>query len=807
MDGGVAPPPVSGSTAVTSGEYLAEGWLHKRSSNHLHKDKFVKRWFMIEDTAAGPALSYCPTPEDRTLSKDPLVRSVGPALPAPCVLLVARRNRTAQPTTPLPAAVAGARALGAANLTHASDLRTDTPRSLFLSVCVCVQLLDDVLTVHEGFSDKKYSCGLDHCEFQITTADKVLLFRAMTREERDAWIENLKPILQGYLLHSMLGAQGMKPFKTMWFVLKSNKLHCFKKPDDIKVAMTSLTISSLVLRTKEEAGSTDENIMDDLDFLMYYGDDMHLIRCAHEEDRDEWIENLRGAAPASQTGRGSYAGGAAVAPMSFNSVQQGGMGGGGMNPSPRFGGLKKGARVLSRKMASATDLVDGAVHGSVKMAGGAVNMAGGIAGGAVHLAGSAAGMTHDEDDEYSSVGAGPVIPILEDGNKMVNPMTAGIGVPSPGGVPDQLGLPDDQDQGAHGHGGGGGGAIAPPPPPPLDPMGAAIGGMSSKRMANPMNAMADFIDSDDSSDSDDDGAGGRRGGVPFPGGSGGGVPLLQGAPGVGGMGESMQSMDLGESEAPSVSDAGSMSGAGGGGGGSGPGSYASDASDGGGSMGGVEHSRRQSQIDSDLLEIPYDELELDKKIGRGSFGEVYKCHWRGTTIAVKVLTDQAMNEETMAEFKTEVNMMNKVRHPNVVLLMGICSTAPHLSIITEYLPRGSMYRLLHHTQVSLEFRRRLKMAIDISKGMAYLHSATPTIVHRDLKSPNLLVDENFTVKICDFGLARVKENTFVQTINGCAGTPNWMAPEVLRNEKFTEKADVFSMGVILWEVSDRSTLH
>jgi serine/threonine protein kinase len=77
-------------------------------------------------------------------------------------------------------------------------------------------------------------------------------------------------------------------------------------------------------------------------------------------------------------------------------------------------------------------------------------------------------------------------------------------------------------------------------------------------------------------------------------------------------------------------------------------------------------------------------------------------------------------------------------------------------------------------------------------------------VHRDLKSPNLLVDENFTVKICDFGLARVKENTFVQTINGCAGTPNWMAPEVLRNEKFTEKADVFSMGVILWEVSERS---
>lgn len=83
MDGGVAPPPVSMSAAVTSGQYIAEGWLHKRSSNHLHKDKFVKRWFMVEDTAAGPALSYCPTPEDRTLSKDPLVRSTRGQRPRP----------------------------------------------------------------------------------------------------------------------------------------------------------------------------------------------------------------------------------------------------------------------------------------------------------------------------------------------------------------------------------------------------------------------------------------------------------------------------------------------------------------------------------------------------------------------------------------------------------------------------------------------------------------------------------------------------------------------------------------------------
>ena len=72
------------------------------------------------------------------------------------------------------------------------------------------QPLDDVLTVHEGFSDKKYSCGLEHCEFQITTERQVLLFRAQSREERDAWIENLKPIMQGYLLHALITQHGVR---------------------------------------------------------------------------------------------------------------------------------------------------------------------------------------------------------------------------------------------------------------------------------------------------------------------------------------------------------------------------------------------------------------------------------------------------------------------------------------------------------------------------------------------------------------------------------------------------------------------
>ncbi|KAJ6832820.1 serine/threonine-protein kinase EDR1-like [Iris pallida] len=144
--------------------------------------------------------------------------------------------------------------------------------------------------------------------------------------------------------------------------------------------------------------------------------------------------------------------------------------------------------------------------------------------------------------------------------------------------------------------------------------------------------------------------------------------------------------------------------------------------------------------------------------------------------------------------------MLRLRHPNVVLFMGAVTRPPNLSILTEYLPRGSLYRLLHRPKVQLEEKRRLRMALDVAKGMNYLHSSHPPIVHRDLKSPNLLVDRNWVVKVCDFGLSRLKHHTFLSS-KSTAGTPEWMAPEVLRNEPSDEKSDVYSFGVILWELA------
>ncbi|CAL5397422.1 unnamed protein product [Camellia sinensis] len=208
-------------------------------------------------------------------------------------------------------------------------------------------------------------------------------------------------------------------------------------------------------------------------------------------------------------------------------------------------------------------------------------------------------------------------------------------------------------------------------------------------------------------------------------------------------------------------------------------------------------------------EIPWDDLVIGERIGLGSYGEVYRADWNGTEVAVKKFLDQDFSGAALVEFRSEVRIMRRLRHPNVVLFMGAVTRPPNLSIVTEFLPRmdgwmdgdgGSLYRIIHRPNCQIDEKRRIKMALDVAKGMNCLHTSIPTIVHRDLKSPNLLVDNNWNVKVGDFGLSRLKHNTFLSS-KSTAGTPEWMAPEVLRNEPSNEKCDVYSFGIILWELA------
>ncbi|KAK6263048.1 hypothetical protein QUC31_008864 [Theobroma cacao] len=198
-------------------------------------------------------------------------------------------------------------------------------------------------------------------------------------------------------------------------------------------------------------------------------------------------------------------------------------------------------------------------------------------------------------------------------------------------------------------------------------------------------------------------------------------------------------------------------------------------------------------------EIQWEDLHLGEEVGQGSYAIVYRGIWNGSDVAVKVYFVGEYKESTLLDYKKEIDIMRKLRHPNVLLFMGAVYSQERLAIVTEYLPRGSLFKILHKNNQALDLRRRMKMALDVARGMNYLHHRNPPIVHRDLKSSNLLVDRNWNVKVADFGLSRWKNATFLTTKSG-RGTPQWMAPEVLRNEPSNEKSDVFSFGVLLWEL-------
>jgi serine/threonine protein kinase len=207
--------------------------------------------------------------------------------------------------------------------------------------------------------------------------------------------------------------------------------------------------------------------------------------------------------------------------------------------------------------------------------------------------------------------------------------------------------------------------------------------------------------------------------------------------------------------------------------------------------------------------IDHAAIALGKTIGHSSFGMVNEGRLNGTKVAVKTIKRDGKGGkgDDVEAFKKEAELNCKLRHPNVVLFMGICVQPAEVCIVTELMARGNVHDLLVEPikgkSVKLTWKLRLQWAIDTAQGMAYLHSLTPPMIHRDLKTTNLLVDRGMNVKICDFGLSRFQAD---DKIMSAVGTVQFAAPEVLRHEKYTEKADLFSYGTVLWELHTRRTI-
>ncbi|KAH9626175.1 hypothetical protein KSS87_017699 [Heliosperma pusillum] len=216
-------------------------------------------------------------------------------------------------------------------------------------------------------------------------------------------------------------------------------------------------------------------------------------------------------------------------------------------------------------------------------------------------------------------------------------------------------------------------------------------------------------------------------------------------------------------------------------------------------------------------EIEPSELDFSNSsiIGKGSFGEILKAYWRGTPVAVKRILPSLTDDKLVTQdFRHEVNLLVKLRHPNIVQFLGAVTEKKPLMLITEYLRGGDLHQYLKE-KGALSPATAINFAMDIARtnsimclllrGMAYLHNEPNVIIHRDLKPRNVLLVNSSAdhLKVGDFGLSkliRVQHAHDVYKMTGETGSYRYMAPEVFRHRKYDKKVDVFSFAMILYEM-------
>ncbi|CAI5737374.1 unnamed protein product [Peronospora destructor] len=205
--------------------------------------------------------------------------------------------------------------------------------------------------------------------------------------------------------------------------------------------------------------------------------------------------------------------------------------------------------------------------------------------------------------------------------------------------------------------------------------------------------------------------------------------------------------------------------------------------------------------------LDYGELILGRCVSRGGFGLVFVGSYRGRQVAVKkIRNERGVGREQVEQFKREISLISGLSHPRIVEFIGACWTIPaELSAVTELMERGDL------RDVTRRFKRRgyrlsweshkADIALHIAEALTYLHGLTPTVIHRDLKAKNVMLNVNMEAKLSDFGIARERssyDGSEHMTVG--IGTSFWIAPEVLLGHDYDERADIYSFGVVLSEI-------
>jgi serine/threonine protein kinase len=201
------------------------------------------------------------------------------------------------------------------------------------------------------------------------------------------------------------------------------------------------------------------------------------------------------------------------------------------------------------------------------------------------------------------------------------------------------------------------------------------------------------------------------------------------------------------------------------------------------------------------FEIKKEDIDLEnhfEMIGKGDFGKVYKTKlYSSTDVAVKIFDNNKIKNQMIKDSMEEAELLLSIRFPNIIMCMGWCMHSNLLMLVFEYMHQGSLFKVLHQDKKCLSSMTRLEILSKIARGMHHLHSRE--ILHCDLKSSNVLLSDDFTtVKICDLGMSFLKNK--LRKNNKWNSLSHYSSPEVLRGEKFENASDVYSFGMIIWEM-------